>query len=99
MLVNVVFDEEETDLDVIEIPESLVKDIGRIQQMFFEWLYDKKNNHGYLVRIDGFEGYSYATEEFVKWINDNLIDDNSEKAKIVCPHLTELSNDYPTIYF
>ena len=99
MLVNVVFNDVDMDLDVLNVPEHLAKDIENIHQMFVDWLYNEDNKHNYRVCIDGIEGYSYGIEVFIEWINNNLIDSTDEKVIIISQHLNELDNKNPTIYF
>ena len=99
MLVNVVFDADGKDFDVIDVPESLAKDIKKIQLRFFDWLHAKGTEHEYWVRIDGMEGYSYGTDEFVEWINSQFCNEGNKKTIIISRNLTELKNNNPTIYF
>jgi len=106
MFVNVVFEEKDIDLgiekwdfDIIDVPEFISTDMENIQQKFFDWLYDESSDHDYRKCIDGIEGYVYGTEEFIEWLNTYLYDKTNEKAKIVSQYLTEMNNNYPSIFF
>jgi hypothetical protein len=103
MLINIIFDEEGTDLDIIDVPEFIAKDIGNIQQLFFDWLYDEPSPHNYWIWINDIKTCVYNTNEFVEWVNNNYLNDETdetdEKVRIVSKNLTELNYNNPTIYF
>jgi len=101
MLVNVVFDEEEHVFDIINVPSFVANDIENVQQMFFSWLYDEEsNNHNYWKFTNGLKSCAYGTEEFVDWINNvHLVNETGEKAKIIKKFPNKLDNNIPTIYF
>ncbi len=100
MLVNIFFDEELTELDVIDIPQFVLQDINNIQQMFFDWLFNKNNNHDYWVRIGDVKKYcSYRSEAFIEWLNSYYLVESKEKALCVSQYEKNIELSRPHISF
>jgi len=100
MFVNIVFNEEERDWDIIDVPDVLANDIESIHQRFVDWVCSEANKGRFLVYADGIESHNYDIEDFLGWINDELTNEISEKAKIQCRNAGgEIDYNLPTIYF
>lgn len=100
MLVNVVFDEDSLDLDIIDIPEELVQNISVLQENFFKWLFDKKIDHAYWVCDKEIKKYcSYRSEAFVEWINNVFNCSSNQEARIIEQYSSVLNVNALTIYF
>ncbi len=70
-------------MDIIWVPDS-IQNLVRIQNEFFKWMFDKENNHKYWVNINNQKMYcSYGTEAFIEYLNEFLLKDSIEKAKIL----------------
>jgi len=73
---------------LISVPAYVADDADAYQQQFFDWLYDRNNDHGYWTVTDfGEPGVRYNGDTaFVKWLNEYVLFDCAEKAEIV-PYL------------
>lgn len=82
MYIRVEYEDSNT-FDVIYIPKHISEIIIGLQGEFFKWLFDKKNNHPYWRYINHEKAYcEYDTNAFIKWINERILHDSSEKAFI-----------------
>ncbi len=100
MLINVFFDEELTDVDVIDIPQYVFEDIENIQKGFFRWLFDKNNNHAYWICVNGDKKYcSYRSEAFVEWLNTYYLVGTKEKASCINMFEKNINLNRPKISF
>ena len=90
MLLLVVFG---PDGDIIDVPQSVIENVGKYQNEFFKWLYDKSIDHKYWWYENGEKvGCDFRSEAFVEWLNANPLRETQEKAKVT-------SNCLPLIYF
>lgn len=70
--------------DLIAVPNNIEKNIKKIRKQFDKWLYDKSNDHGYWIYINGQKkAVSYGTEAFVRYINEHHLAENEEKAYVI----------------
>lgn len=100
VLVNVFFDEEMTDIDVIDIPQVVLDDMHNIKQMFFDWLFNKSNNHKYWICVGGVKKYcSYRADAFIEWLNSYYLVGTKEKALCVIMYDTNIDFNRPKISF
>lgn len=44
MFVNIFYDDEGKDADIIELPELVIDDLEELQERFLRWMFDKKTN-------------------------------------------------------
>ena len=71
------------EVDVIYVPSLIGNNIKKIQNRFYKWLFDKSNNHGYWVIIDGKKrAVSFGSDAFVRYINEYHLMESQEKAYI-----------------
>lgn len=42
MFVNIFYDDEGKDADIIELPELVIDDLEELQERFLRWMFDKK---------------------------------------------------------
>ena len=72
MIVKVGFDSED-DIEYIICPAKVGRNINRLQEEFWNWLFDRQNQHPYWVEYeeDGNVTYivSYRTDAFIFWLN------------------------------
>ncbi|MGE7981928.1 hypothetical protein [Solibacillus sp. NPDC093137] len=73
MIIKVGFDYED-DMEYIKCPAKVGRKINQLQWGFWEWLYDRNNEHGYWFEEeeDGHINYgvSYRTDAFIYWLNN-----------------------------
>ena len=94
MLVNIFFNDEKDDCDVIDLPELVVRDLDGIMAEFFAWISDKSVDHGYWVIADGEKKHcSYGTEALIGWLQKNY----SADARIVEQYAKAIDYDLPEI--
>lgn len=86
--------------DIIRVPDSIARHIKKVQNQFDKWLYDKTNDHGCWVVIDGQKrAVSFDTSDFVNFINRYLLGDGDCKATIVQEHLSDPPKGMRVIFF
>jgi hypothetical protein len=84
MILYAKYGEADKAVDILYIPDSPQIDIESQQNAFFKCLFDKSNNHEYWKIIDGEKTYcEYDAEAFVKWLNEEVYVNISEKAQVV----------------
>ncbi len=85
--------------DIINVPEYIGINIRKYQRKFDKWLYDKDNDHGHWVLIDGKKkAVSFDTSVFVDYLNTYCLCDD-EKVKIITENAETIPNDIKTIFF
>ncbi len=96
--VNIIYDEDGNDTDILLVPDQVSHNIDEIGQAFFDWL-SKTKDHGYWrVAEDGHKYLAAGTDEFVKWLKDNY--GNLEDGEIrVIERDTKYNPKYPYTYF
>lgn len=75
-----IFKFHEFDVDVLDVPEFVITDIRKIQKQFDKWLYDKDNPKTWHKDVGAF---CFRGDMFVYWLNEYLLKDSKEKAKLV----------------
>ena len=66
----------------IKVPEIIFNNIKKIRKEFDKWLYDKNNNHGYWVIVNGVKkGVSYDASVFIDYLNNHYSNDSKCKIK------------------
>ena len=67
----------------VYIPKTIL-DIEELQNNFFRWLFDKKNDHQYWVIVNGEKKMcKYGTQAFIEWINNTILLESIEKSYII----------------
>lgn len=86
MIVKVGFDSED-DLEYMVCPAKVGRDINRLQQEFWDWLFDRKNQHPYWFEYeeDGNIDYgvSYRTDAFIYWLNNVKFNKGKNIARLI----------------
>ncbi|MDR0916535.1 MAG: hypothetical protein LBN02_05030 [Oscillospiraceae bacterium] len=98
MIVRACYDDDcdkaERFIDLLDVPERISQDIMAIQQLFFNWLYDKTNDHRYWIYRDGEKfGCSYGSDAFVDWLNTHYLNADIEKATFLAQNVAIKSVD------
>ncbi len=87
-------------INIISVPDHIADHIQHYQQKFDSWLFDKANDHGYWVIINGKkEAVSFGTNAFLDYLNSYEISPNDEKATLFQEEVSEHPQDIPCIYF
>ena len=80
--VNIVFEDDINDSDLILVPDYVASDLVKYSQAFFDWLSDSpKKMFGSVSYIE------CETEDFLYWLNHYVIKPDEEKAKVVLQHV------------
>ena len=96
--VNLLFEEEYDDVDIISVPDEIADNIDDVAQLFFKWLWIPENRqHFYVTLPDGKEALGIDTKEFLWWLNHVFLS-SGKKAEIILQH-TKYQPEYPTAYF
>lgn len=96
--VNLLFDEEYEDVDIISVPDEIADSINDIAQQFFSWLGNPENARRFYVKLpNGKESLGIDTKEFVWWLNHVFLP-AGQAAGIVTQH-TSHHPEYPTANF
>ena len=97
-MINLVFDEECKDVDLLMVPKEIACNVDAVVTEFFTWLSDSENQKQFLVSDDnGGSVLSVGTDAFLWWLNNIRILD-SNKAYIVRQY-AEFSPHLPTAFF
>ena len=68
----------------INVPENVYNNISTIRKEFDKWLYDKNNDHGYWVIINGVKkGVSYDESAFIDFINDRYLRKGDARVRMI----------------
>ena len=70
---------------IIDVPERVENNAKKISNAFDKWLYDKSNDHGLWLTVNGKKkaAIGFGCEDFVNYLNDHVIKNGEEKAAIV----------------
>ena len=99
MIINCFYDECMEYADIVYLPNIKI-DIEILQEYFFKWMFDKKNNHKYWVIINSEKVYcQYGTQAFVEWFNQHIVKHSMEKAYIVKENATSWDDNNESIIF
>lgn len=86
--------------DIIAVPKDIAKNIEKIRRQFDKWLYDKTNDHGYWLCINGKkQAVSFDSNAFVEYLNKVHLFDCAEKACIIQTSVLKLELEMPVLYF
>ena len=86
--------------DLIMVPDSVLQSIHEIRLEFDKWLYDKSNDHGYWVYIDGKrKAVSFDTKAFVHYLNNVYLPKGKEKVIVLQEKAKSISSDIPMLFF
>jgi hypothetical protein len=105
MKVNVFFDgklwnADILDADIIEIPDCLKDSLDKIRQSYFDWLYDKNNDHKYWMYVNGEKRCVESdSETFIEWMNEHLLNDKPQKARMVERNAAKVDPGLPYLLF
>lgn len=84
------------------VPDMIADNLMKYINDFFDWLYDKNNDHGYWIHLPNSSdlGVCYTEEAFIKWINDFIIIDSEKSVLIeIKESLSEEEKTYPRFNF
>ena len=97
MLVNVLFDDQYDDCDVISVPDNIGINIEFYAQKFCDWLNSGDITDEYYVTLNGKQYVSLETVGFVNWLNDCVCID-CFKCEVVAQHKKQ-NPKYKTVEF
>lgn len=92
--------------DILEVPEEVGCRIKKYRNKFLDWLYDRKNHHGYWVKLDNGNGKAvygvqYGSDAFVDWLNKKVLKGKEPRAVVIERDLDRdtYTGDIPYIWF
>lgn len=86
--------------DIIDCPNDIIKNLGKYQLDFFDWLFDENINHSYWMYEDGKkEGCCYRSDAFVEWLNSFILAERDEKAIVLEVEKNVYPKDAPCLNF
>jgi len=84
--------------DIIECPEIIVPDLITYQDKFFEWLYNKNNDHDYWEYENGKKScLCYRADALIEWLNTFVLDE--EKAYMIKSGADTWDTSLPKLFF
>lgn len=94
--VNIVFDNDFEDADIIAIPDEIASEIDTITQEFLDWV-PRASDSDYWTIIDGRKCSVAETDGFIKWLNSCYCA-KTEKAYVVARN-TNYCSQYKVVDF
>lgn len=96
--------EFDVDVDIIDVPKTVIDNKDILQKKFLRWLYNKNSKHDYwkIIKYDNgssFCGLQYRSDAFVNWLNKKVLADVNETATIVELHANNPPDNLPKISF
>ena len=96
--INIVFEDDLEDVDVLLVPEYIANDIERITQNFFDWVSAVKHQKLFEQKSTcGNTHIAVGTHAFVWWLNEYTTQ-NGDVVVILKEHTTYCP-EYPTAAF
>ena len=96
--INIVYADEYDDVDILCVPDFVHDNIEAVTQNFFDWTSSTKEDGYFTQNPQGDEVLCVGTEEFIKWLNDNYIQYENQKATVIEAH-TIYNPNYPSAEF
>jgi len=96
--INIVYDNNEEDVDIVTVPDYVSDNISAVVQEFFDWL-DLNDTHEYwMTDSNGLKYLEIETVAFIKWVNTFYGGNETEKSGLVLAH-TKLNKNYDCAEF
>ena len=96
--INLVYDCDYDDVDILMVPDHVAEDIERVVMRFNHWLMDSENRKQFLAPYKGRMELSIGTKEILWWINHHERNEKDAVATVYESH-TNFCEDYPTADF
>ena len=92
------------DADLLDVPQTVIENKDLLQRRFMKWIYNRNIKHKYWIyERDSLEkpflGVRYRGDAFVEWLNKKVLANDDQKACIVKEHISEYSDNLPTLLF
>lgn len=97
MLINILYEGDYSDCDLIWVPDIIGRDIETYGQQFCDWLNTASVSNEYFIKIDEKICIGLETEGFVNWINNHILK-GDQLSYIVKQHV-EFNSDYNVVEF
>lgn len=96
--------EFDLDVDIIDVPQSVIDRKDQLRSRFLKWLYDESIKHKYWVETKDstgrkIRGLRYRSDAFVEWLNKKALSKTGEIAVILASRISEYPEDLPKIFF
>jgi hypothetical protein len=97
-LINLVYEYDYDDVDIVSVPDHVCDNIDRVVQEFNDWTGNTRDHGWFVIDDKGKEVLATGTKEFVKWLNDNYFRYENKEIVVVKAH-TKYNPKYPTADF
>jgi hypothetical protein len=88
------------DVDIIEVPDFIIKDLKTYRSQFSTWLSNPDTEHSYWNYRDGEKfGCCFRSDAFVEWLNLFPLSNSPKKAVVKEEHLTIYDHSLPCLNF
>ncbi len=84
--INIVYEDDYTDCDIIQVPDHIASKIEDYGQLFCDWLRGDDIPSEYYYFINGMRVGICETQGFIKWLNMYFCDD-CEKITLIYQHV------------
>ena len=96
--VNILYENEIEDVDIILVPKEIANKIETVTQKFFNWIFEEENKKRFQKENEKDHVYTaVSAKDFIWWINKYEIH-NPPYASLVEEHTT-LCSDFPIALF
>lgn len=99
MFVNVLYEGDYEDCDIIWVPDFIGCNINVYGQQFCDWLNSEFISNEYYVTIDNYRYTILETEGFVRWLNNNICSKKEETLVYIVKQHTKFDSDYTVVEF
>ena len=87
-------------IDIIEVPDPIAKDIRKYQHAFDKWLYNKNNDHGLWVIVEGEKmAVAFDCRDFVDYLNKYVVKEGDPACVLVETDLPKSPKIKPDLFF
>ena len=100
-IINIVFDGDFHDVDLLKVPDYIAEDIEKITQNFFNWVVHPDNRGLFMKTIHTNQGLKeylcVGTEEFIWWLRKFAVV-NDDTITLLAQHVS-FHPEYPSADF
>lgn len=91
--INLVYEDDYDDVDILLVPDYVAEDIQKILQEFFDWVAIPENGFRFKIELNGEKVLSIDTSEVVWWLENHVIKEG-ESVEVLKQHTT-FCPEYP----
>ena len=88
--VNIIYDNEYNDVDIICVPDRAVKDVEELGNQFFQWI-EEHPGPWHKVTEDGMDYIEQDTDLFLYWANTIWRNIEEPRCSLIKAHLVKVT--------